>query len=219
MKKLAPIAMAAAMIAAPAMAQTVTYNTAPASGFLYGSGNDYSPANAAVLSGGINSVDQIALRFHQTGEVAPASDAAGVYSFALGTTPISFDWSLDFSRGYSQNLLANTSITVMNVGTGQTVSYNPFFLGNDNYADLGAGVFQNSARLNFGFLLGNTGFTPNIDSLYSVNLTSNDNSLTVYAKLGAGAVPEPATWALFILGFGLIGAAMRRKTSVAVRYA
>ena len=35
-----------------------------------------------------------------------------------------------------------------------------------------------------------------------------------------GAVPEPATWALLILGFGLTGAAMRRRTSsVAVSYA
>lgn len=28
----------------------------------------------------------------------------------------------------------------------------------------------------------------------------------------AGAVPEPTTWALFILGFGLIGSAMRRRS-------
>ncbi|WP_375289340.1 FxDxF family PEP-CTERM protein [Qipengyuania sp.] len=29
----------------------------------------------------------------------------------------------------------------------------------------------------------------------------------------SGAVPEPTTWALFILGFGLIGGAMRRQTT------
>lgn len=29
----------------------------------------------------------------------------------------------------------------------------------------------------------------------------------------AGAVPEPATWALFILGFGAIGGALRRRNS------
>jgi hypothetical protein len=34
------------------------------------------------------------------------------------------------------------------------------------------------------------------------------------------AVPEPATWAMLIAGFGLTGAAMRRrKTRVAVTYA
>ena len=33
------------------------------------------------------------------------------------------------------------------------------------------------------------------------------------------AVPEPATWAMLILGFGLVGAAMRKRQSVRVRYA
>ena len=31
-----------------------------------------------------------------------------------------------------------------------------------------------------------------------------------------GAVPEPASWALMILGFGLTGAALRRRRIVAV---
>ena len=34
-----------------------------------------------------------------------------------------------------------------------------------------------------------------------------------------GGVPEPATWALMILGFGAIGGALRRRTSMTVRYA
>ena len=33
----------------------------------------------------------------------------------------------------------------------------------------------------------------------------------------AGGVPEPATWALMILGFGAVGAAMRRKQQVAAK--
>ena len=32
-------------------------------------------------------------------------------------------------------------------------------------------------------------------------------------------VPEPATWAMFIGGFGLVGAAMRRRRTVRVRFA
>jgi hypothetical protein len=34
-----------------------------------------------------------------------------------------------------------------------------------------------------------------------------------------GAIPEPATWAFMILGFGLIGGALRRQSRVTVRYA
>lgn len=37
--------------------------------------------------------------------------------------------------------------------------------------------------------------------------------------LTAAAVPEPASWALFIIGFGLIGAAVRRRQRTVVRYA
>ena len=35
----------------------------------------------------------------------------------------------------------------------------------------------------------------------------------VAATITAGAVPEPATWALLITGFGLTGYAMRRRTA------
>ena len=34
-----------------------------------------------------------------------------------------------------------------------------------------------------------------------------------------GGVPEPATWAMMLLGFGAMGAALRRRTHVRVRYA
>ncbi len=46
---------------------------------------------------------------------------------------------------------------------------------------------------------------------------------TIYVRFNnfAGAVPEPATWAFMIFGFGAIGGAMRRqrKTNVKVSYA
>lgn len=190
----------------PVSAQAATiYNSAPAVGFQYGAGNNYTPANAAVLTG----IHELSLRFHQTGVAAPASNMSGVYSFALGTTPISFDWGITSSDA----LRSSGLITVSNVGTGQTVSYNPFFVGNDNYTAI-AGTAQNSARLNFGFLLGG-GFTPNVDSTYRVNLAYGNQSLSVDAQIGAGAapaVPEPTTWALMLVGFGAVGVAARRST-------
>ncbi|SIN62103.1 PEP-CTERM protein-sorting domain-containing protein [Parasphingorhabdus marina DSM 22363] len=48
------------------------------------------------------------------------------------------------------------------------------------------------------------------------------NEIRIETPLGGvGAVPEPATWAFMILGFGAIGGAMRRqrKTNVKVSYA
>lgn len=39
---------------------------------------------------------------------------------------------------------------------------------------------------------------------------------TVLGQLGLAAVPEPATWSLMIGGFGLVGAAMRRRVAATV---
>ena len=201
-------AIAAAGATTPALAQVV-YNSAPVDGFNYGTGNNYTPANAAVKStpaGPYNTAEELALRFHQTGLDAPASDNSGVYSFALGTTPISFDWSVEGSQ-----YLAN--ITLKNILTGQTVSYNPFLPGNDNYAPTSdTDLAQNSERLTFSFLSG-LGFNANVNDTYSATLTSGGQSLTAYAKIGSGApaVPEPATWAMMLVGFGAIGCSMRTR--------
>lgn len=35
----------------------------------------------------------------------------------------------------------------------------------------------------------------------------------------AGAVPEPATWGMMILGFGMAGASMRRRRRTTITYA
>lgn len=46
-----------------------------------------------------------------------------------------------------------------------------------------------------------------------------ENWLGAVDLVGPGAVPEPGTWALLILGFGAVGAALRRRPArVAVVY-
>lgn len=39
--------------------------------------------------------------------------------------------------------------------------------------------------------------------------------IMIYGTLAPGVVPEPATWALMILGFGAVGNAMRKRSGVA----
>ena len=217
------IILAAATIAAmstPAFAATTVYNSAPGEGWRYGSGNDYAPANTAVLT--TDAGDQLYLRWHKRGEVAAAS-TGNTYSFALGTQPLSFDWGFDFNTGARGSQVSSALITIKNIGTGQMVSYNPLFAGNDNTNF--SGNVQNSAHLGFAFLSG-VGFNPNIDGLYRVTLdvtgfSGGPQSLSVDAKYGLGvaAVPEPATWAMLIAGFGLVGGAMRRRTRTSVSYA
>lgn len=203
------LAMAGAMALAPTAAIAgPTFNGAPADGWFYGGGNDYSPANTAVLT--TDDGDQLYLRMHKTGQVAPASDGNGVYSFALGTQPISFDWGIDSHTDSFDGVTA--LLTLTNLNSGATLSYDPFSTPDNEFAD---GSVQNSARVNW-FLP----FYANLNDTYSVNLNvtgfgQSPQSLTVYAKIGSG-VPEPASWALMLGGFGLVGGAMRRhKTKVA----
>ncbi len=82
--------------------------------------------------------------------------------------------------------------------------------------------FDISVGNNFGFdISGATGigFVHQNDQFGTVNLTTGAATLlgTIGAgtlvDITAGAVPEPTTWALMIGGFGMVGAAMRRRTA------
>ncbi|OYU15306.1 MAG: hypothetical protein CFE37_06910 [Alphaproteobacteria bacterium PA4] len=49
----------------------------------------------------------------------------------------------------------------------------------------------------------------------TVQFTSTQIATYTGAVFNAAAVPEPASWAMLIAGFGLIGAAQRRRRAVA----
>lgn len=140
---------AVAIAASPVAAQTVTYNANPSTPFSYGSDNDYTPANAAVLQNGLT---ELAARFHVAFAQALPSDSNGVYTFALGTQEISFDYGI---WGVSTG-----TVTLTNARTGGTASF-----------DIGNILFptQGSQRLRFGFLnggsiFGDVDFDANVDN-------------------------------------------------------
>ena len=79
-----------------------------------------------------------------------------------------------------------------------------------------------------------TGFTDDFYTQFLTDLDGNPNgsATSAYSSGGAffdstsgrvsiveAAVPEPATWALMIAGFGLVGGAMRRRRIAKVSYA
>ena len=48
----------------------------------------------------------------------------------------------------------------------------------------------------------------------TATFTNNKELDTIRFTTGSGAVPEPASWALLVVGFGLVGVAARRRSSV-----
>lgn len=202
-------AAAALACGGAAHADTTVFNSTPSDTWYYGTGNDYAPANTLVLS--TDAGDELYLRAHKTFEVAPESDG-NIYRFALGTTPISFDWGFDtLATGVSAR------ITLTNLAGG-SFSYDALFAGNDN--ELAGGSTQNSFRLNWAPI----GFDGNVDGTYRVRLAvsgldGGTKATSIRVQVGdglAGAIPEPASWALMIAGFGGVGAMMRRRRVAAI---
>jgi hypothetical protein len=90
-------------------------------------------------------------------------------------------------------------------------------------------VFADGTTVNSGFSLGTTntlhvlvndnshGINSGNGPLQSSNTSLNFDANVTYVTGDAapGAVPEPASWALMISGFGLAGAALRRRRSAA----
>ena len=207
MKTLIMGLLATVALAAPAAAQVTTYDTAPAVGFTYGSGNGYTPANAAVLTNGTN---ELALRAHVPTVVAASTGGTGIYTFSIGSN-VSFDYSIVGS-------LTGANVFLTNLLTGDTASFNPVTLGGLQPS----GALQNSQQLGFGFLnntgpfagcCGNLNFNSAINNTYRIALTSGGQTLTAFAQIGTGApaVPEPATWAMMLIGFGAMGVSLRRR--------
>jgi PEP-CTERM motif len=65
---------------------------------------------------------------------------------------------------------------------------------------------QNVPRTNGRLVFSNT-----LDPIVGLSLRSTQNSLEVDNFSRVSAVPEPSTWALMLIGFGAVGASMRRR--------
>ena len=90
-------------------------------------------------------------------------------------------------------------------GNGQTVTFDSALFGNQifsiHFGDAGSGIGNHTILYLFNF--GDAGVT-------SVDLNQNGFSNAVLVDPGT-AVPEPATWAMMLMGFGAAGFAMRRR--------
>jgi hypothetical protein len=138
--------------------------------------------------------------------------AAGT-EFGVGNGPVTF-LAADFAAGMltiSALVDANLTFTILNFQnlTSQFTSFS--LLGSSGFN----GFDASDISLNAGLL--------SIDLRGTTNFAGG--SIRLGLQSAAGAVPEPATWAIFLLGFGAVGTAMRRgnamrrKQNVSVSYA
>ena len=194
-------AIAAALAAAPASATTVLDAVGDfAPGYL-GAAADLDVTSFTVL---YNPVTQLfTLSATMNGAINPAT--VGVYIIGVNTgTGVSAPFAalgapdVRFNQTIRVNKDGSASVGTTNLSA--TISGNAFSI------SLAASLFPT------------TGFAP---QFYGFNLWPRDGVgagtfVTDFAPNNGliAAAPEPASWALMILGFGLVGGAMRRARTV-----
>jgi hypothetical protein len=153
-------------------------------------GNDANPQTRAAPVGSSGS-------YFSVGPTAGSPRVIELSSFAsIGT--ISFLWgSIDT---YNSLQLLNAANGVMATFAGNNVP------GASNFGNQSSPLSNRLVTLTF------TGAER--QAISALRLTSTQNAFEI-DSLTVGVVPEPATWAMMIGGFGLVGAALRRRRAVA----
>lgn len=117
-----------------------------------------------------------------------------VYYFTRASAPMTIVSALRYSGSYATSNNAfnmtyygeNSGFDFASLGAGTTITLSPTSSGYANPQAAAWGVIAGNLDLNVG---------------------------VAATAAAVGAVPEPATWAMLIGGFGLIGGAMRRRTA------
>ena len=118
-----------------------------------------------------------------------------------GSTSPWFEFSNDLSGTYTFALITSTSgatVTLEQLLAGGGSSIIQTVTGSSNSLTLNTGVLTAGATYRF---------------LYTFNAGTGGGTVSGNASFLQAAVPEPATWAMMLIGFGGIGLAMRRRRS------
>jgi hypothetical protein len=85
-------------------------------------------------------------------------------------------------------------------------------IGNDDFeGDIGLSGFSYALTAGTTYLAVSSGFANTDFGAYTLRITGPGD---ITPGDGGGGVPEPATWAMMIAGFGLVGASARRRRTL-----
>jgi hypothetical protein len=183
-----------AMLAAVA---AVTFAVVPASANLVANGSFETGDFSGWTQGGDTSFTFV------TDAVAGGGPTDGIYHAAFGPT--------DNYGGIYQNLATTAGATYF-------LSFDIAYLGGDPnaFALLWDGIFLidalDVAAFDYGTVSGYV--TASSSSTELLFAFYSPPSFWLLDNVSVSAIPEPASWALMIAGFGMIGAAMRRRSAL-----
>ncbi len=149
----------------------------------------------------------------------PDSPKTGILFFLSGGA-VTMNYAAGFDTGFSFYYSSNSNAFI-NVydglnGTGNVLAtLSLTSQANQNCPSGASGFYCNWTPIGVNF----AGIAKSIDFGGGANFVAYDDVTFGSAIAGGGGVPEPASWALLIGGFGLVGGSMRhqrRKTTVAL---
>ncbi|MEH2492918.1 hypothetical protein V1280_008857 [Bradyrhizobium sp. AZCC 2230] len=146
------------------------------------------------------------------GPVTPSGDVYVAPVSTLGSTLAL--WNFEYSYDAGSNAGTTTYITIAD-NHNHTFADFPLFVFDNTFAGTAA---QNSENIGFfPFTIG--AFDPTAPAIYSIDLATKDANGALLAsvdiQVNVGAVPEPSTWAMLILGFCGVGFMTYRRRNQA----
>ena len=162
--------------------------------------------------------------------VSAPANAATTFDGVLGATGVT-NYRFSFGGGNLQinvnsagaNPIGDPSQYVFDDNGSPDTALTGTFRGyNDDFNSLNSQLTLNLAAGNYVLSIGRFLFTESEARSFNAGGQSAGTTYSVIFNQDvglAGAVPEPSAWALLILGFGAVGAGMRRRTTARVAYA
>jgi len=150
--------------------------------------------------------------------VVPISDFDGEFGSFSKTVSGSFSFEFTFASPEDDGLIS-ASVTSTTVGTRPPLAFTSILLNGEALTPIaGSDPLTQSFKIEDLF----TSSATNVLTIIGSGKGSFGGSIAFQPVDDSGnpqpAVPEPASWAMMITGFGLVGGAMRRRSSVRMSY-